>query len=129
MKPDCAWDGKYKSLKFRIIGESDSDYAKCPLASRSASGFATVLEGAPVTMKSMMPKIVALSVKESVIIAAVCCAQDMIHMMRILNPLGLLVELTMILREENSGAADITNSWSSDGRTRYMDQGLTSSEI
>ena len=50
---------------------SDSDYAKCPLTRGRVSGYSTILEGAPVTVKSAMQKVVALSVTEAERIAAV----------------------------------------------------------
>eukprot|EP00957_Ditylum_brightwellii_P162789 12396390-Ditylum_brightwellii.AAC.1 len=33
--PTRKWDGKDKSFKFRIKGQLDSDYAKCPITRRS----------------------------------------------------------------------------------------------
>ena len=62
----------------------DSDYAKCSLTCRSVSGYSTSLEGALVTVKSAMQKVVALLVTKSEIIAAMQCAQDMLHIMRIM---------------------------------------------
>ena len=121
LKPNRQWNGKDKSFKFRISGESDSDYAKCPVSRRSVSGYGTFLEGAPVTVKSAMQRMVALSVTEAETIAAVSCAQDMLHVMRIIQALDLKVELPMILKVDNSGAVNIANSWTSGGRTRHMD--------
>ena len=83
---------------FIIIGESDSDYAKCLVTRNSVSGFATFLEESPVKVKRAIQKVVALSVTEAQIISAFCCEKDMIHNMIILNLLGLLVELIMTLR-------------------------------
>ena len=51
MKPDITWYGKYKSFKFIIVGDSDSDYAKFPVTRNSVSGSDTFLKGAPVTVK------------------------------------------------------------------------------
>eukprot|EP00957_Ditylum_brightwellii_P007108 539425-Ditylum_brightwellii.AAC.1 len=65
LKPECKWDGKDKSFQFRITGMSDSDYAKCPVTRRSVSGYSTFLEGAPITVKSAMQRIVALSVTKA----------------------------------------------------------------
>ena len=89
MKPDRIWDGKYNFFKLRIIGESDSDYANCPFTRCSVSGFDNFLGGAPATVKIPMHKVVALSVIEAKIIAAVFCAQDVLHIMSMLNSLGL----------------------------------------
>ena len=54
LKSDTELDGKDKSFKFMIIGESHSDYSKCPVSRRSLSGFANFLEGAPLTAKITM---------------------------------------------------------------------------
>ena len=57
-----------------------------------------------------MQKIVALSETEAKTIAAVCCEQDMLNSMRILNALGLLVDPPMVLRVENIGAFNISKN-------------------
>ena len=76
------WDGKDKSFKFRVSGKSDSDYAKCPVTRRSVSGYSAFLEEAPVTVKSTMQKIVALSVTEAEMVAAVQFVQDILYIKR-----------------------------------------------
>ena len=58
---------------------ANSDYAKCPVTRRSVSVYATFLEGAPVTVKSAMQSVVALSVTEAETIAGVHSAQDMLY--------------------------------------------------
>ena len=50
---------------------------------RSVSGYSRFLEGAPVTVKSAMQKVVALSVTEAETIAGVQCAQDMMYIKRV----------------------------------------------
>ena len=52
-------------------------------------------------------------VAEAETIAAVQCAQDFLHIMRIMSAMELKVELPMILHVDNSGAVDLINSWSS----------------
>ena len=79
------------------------------------------LNNAPVVMTSRMQRIVALSVTEAEFIEGCECAQDMLFVMRLLNEMGLQVELPMVLEIDNQGAVDITNNWASSGRTRHMD--------
>eukprot|EP00957_Ditylum_brightwellii_P188132 14322432-Ditylum_brightwellii.AAC.1 len=67
----------------------------------------------------MMP-IMALSVTEAKLYAAVLCAQDMLMAMRIMNCMGLEVKLPMILYLDNKGAKDLVNNWSVGGRTRHI---------
>eukprot|EP00957_Ditylum_brightwellii_P071614 5444595-Ditylum_brightwellii.AAC.1 len=68
----------------------------------------------------MMP-IVALLVMEAELFAAALCAQDMICAMRILNGMGLKVELPMMLYLNNKGAKDFVNNWSIEGHTRHIE--------
>ena len=121
LKPNRTWDGKDKSFKFIIGGRSDSNFATCPDTRRSVSGWRVMLENCPITMKSAMQKIVALSVTEAELFAAVQCAQDMLFVMRILKSMQLQVELPMILEVDNKGAVDIANNWSVSGRTKHID--------
>ena len=121
LKPVRKWNGRDKDFEFVIRGQADSDYAKCPVTRRSVSGCATFLEGAPVNVRSLMQKIVALSVTEAETISAVTCAQDMLYVRKILVSLGLKVKLPMVLDIDNSGAVDLSNNWSAGGRTRHME--------
>jgi hypothetical protein len=68
----------------------------------------------------MMP-IVALSVTEAELYAAVQCAQDMLYAMRIRNSIGLKVKLPMRQIVCNRGAKDICHNWSVGGRTRHAE--------
>ena len=71
------WKGE--TFKFRINGVAYSDYAKDPTMCRMLSGCATLLEGAPITVKSVMQKIVTLSVTEAETVAGFQFAQDMLY--------------------------------------------------
>ena len=111
LKPNRTWDGK-KGFLFRIRGKSDSDYATCPTTRKSVSGYGVFLEGAPITVKRLMQRIIALSVTEAETISGVACVQEMLYAMKILLSFGLLVELPMILEIDNKGAVDMANNWS-----------------
>ena len=78
------------------------------------------LEGTPVTCKSIMQKIVALSVTEAELVAAVICVQHMLYVLRLLESMVLLVEYPMEIKIENSGAVGLANNWSIGGRTKHM---------
>ena len=120
LKPDRRWNGIDRTFKFKIKGKSDSDFANCPDTRRSVSGWAVYLEGAAVACKSIMQKIVALSVTEAELVAAVMCVQHMLYVMRLLESMGLLVEYPMVIEIDNSGAVDLANNWSAGGRTKNM---------
>ena len=121
LKPKRSWNGLDTSHKFEITGWSDSDDEKCPITRRSVSGYASFLEGVPVTAKSIMQKVVALSVTEAELIAAVQCVQDMLYVKKIIESIGLKAKLPMIINIDNSGAVDLINNWSISRRTRHMD--------
>ena len=64
--------------------------------------------------------IVALSVSETELFAAVLCAKDMFMTMYILNVTGLKVQLPMILCIDNKEAQSFVNNWPVNGRTRHI---------
>jgi hypothetical protein len=119
LKPERKWNGS-PLHEFRIRGKADSTFASCPTTLRSVGGQTTLLEGAPVMIRSKMESIVALSVTESELISGTECAQDMMYTLRIVKSMGLKVELPMILEIDNKGMVDISNNWSAGGRTRHM---------
>jgi hypothetical protein len=113
--PNTRWNGS-PEFKFVISGRADSDYAKDLERRRSVSGIKSFLCGAVITMRSKMMPIVALSVTEAELFAAVMTTQDMLFITRINNSMGLLVELPMLLEVDNKGAKDLVNNWSVGGR-------------
>gem|GEM_PF-6951265 len=120
LKPSGVWNGD-KDFEFVIRGRSDSNYATCPVTRRSVSGYVTYLMDALVTAKSVMQKVVALSVTEAELMSAVQCAQDMLYVMRVLESIGLTVKKPMVLEMDNTGAVDLANNWSVGGRTRHIE--------
>ena len=48
-------------------------------------------------------------------------AQDMLYVYRLLESIGLQVELLMMLEMDNKGAVDLANNWSVGGRTSDVD--------
>jgi len=119
LKPKGMWDGT-KNFLFTIEGISDSEYAKDETR-RSVNGWSTFLCGAPMSYRSKMMPIVALSVTEAELYSAVLCAQDMLFAMRILNAMQLKVKLPMYLYVDNKGAKELCNNWSVGGRTRHVE--------
>ena len=67
-----------------------------------------------------MQKLVALSVTESELYSGVTTAQDMLYLMRLVEGVGLAVQMPMILYIDNKGAVDLANNWSCGGRTRHV---------
>ena len=68
-----------------------------------------------------MQKIVALSVTEAEVIACVQCVQEMVYIKKVIESMGLKVELPMTVEVDNKGAVDLINGWSCSGGTKHMD--------
>ena len=120
LSPTRVWNGN-KNFKFRVRGRSDSNCATDPETRRSITGTVVYLEDSPVMFKSSTQKHVCLSVTEAEQAAGVSCAQDMMYVLRVLESMGLQVELPMLLEMDNKGAVDLANGWSIGGRTRHVD--------
>jgi hypothetical protein len=104
-----------------ISGQADSDYAKDLETRRSVSEIITFLCGAVITLRSKMMPMVALSVTQAELFAAVMTVQDMLFIMRIVESMGLQVEKPMLLEIDNKGAKDLINNWSVGGRLRHIE--------
>jgi hypothetical protein len=65
--------------------------------------------------------IVALSVKEAEIFAATNNEQDMLYTKRIIESLGLYVQLPKILEVDNKGALDLVDNYRVGGRTCHVE--------
>ena len=59
---------------------------------RIVSGYSTLLEDVPLSVKSVMQKSVSLSATEEETVLAVSCAHDMLYDRRVLMSLGLKVK-------------------------------------
>ena len=79
----------------------DSDYATNPDDCRSVSCGRVFLNNAPVTFWSATHKFVTFSVMEAESAAGVMIAQDMLYIYRLLQSLGLEVNLPMVLEMDN----------------------------
>ncbi len=121
LKPNRTWDGKDKSFEFIITAKSDSNYATCKETRRSVTGFAVYLEGALISVKSGMQKIVALSVSEAEIIALVQCIQEVMFVKKIIESIGLKVKLPIHVEVDNQATVDLVNGWSIAGGTKHSE--------
>ena len=89
IRPKGEWDGS-KDYQFVVTGKCDLEYAKDE-SKRSVNGWSTFLSESPVSFRSKMMPIVALSVTEVEVFAAILCVQDMMFIMRLLNLMKLKV--------------------------------------
>jgi hypothetical protein len=72
-------------------------------------------------MKSKMQESVTLSVTEAELAATTHCAQEMLHVKKVLESIELKVQMPMKLMVDNKGAKDWINGWSVGGRTCHID--------
>jgi len=107
--------------EFIIKGRGDSNYATNAETRKSTSGIEVTLNGAPIVMRSVGQKIVALSTTEAELIALAMVVQEMLYVMRILESMHLKVQKPMIVECDNKGAVDLCNSWTVGGRTKHID--------
>jgi hypothetical protein len=118
--PNERWDGS-PDFKFTIKGRADSDYTKDLETRRCVSGIITFICGAVITLRSKMMAMVALSVTEATLFAAVMTVQGVLFIMSIVESMGSQVEKPMLLEIGNKGAKDLVNNWSAGGRLRHVE--------
>ena len=121
LKPTRLWSGLDKNFRFRVTGKSDSSYATCVDTRESVTGYVVYLEEAPVAIKSVMQRVIALSVTEAELIALIQCTQEMFFVKKVLESLGLVVELPIKVQCDNKGAVDLINGHSVGGNTKHID--------
>ena len=120
LQPKKRWSGN-RDNEFEVRGSADSNYATDPDSRKSITGYSVFLEGAPVAMRSVGARVVALSVTEVELYAATMCAQEMMYVTRVMKSIGLTVQKPMILELDNQGAVDLINNWSVGGRTKHIE--------
>jgi hypothetical protein len=74
-----------------------------------------------VIQRSTMQISVALSVTEAELLSATNNAQDMLYTKRIIESLGLHVQLPVILEVDNKGAVELVNNYSVGGHTHHVE--------
>ena len=73
------------------------------------------------TCQSKMMPIIAPSVMEAELHAAVQCVMDMMHIWRVMSDMGFNIELPMVSEVNNKGCVDFCNNWLVAGRTGHIE--------
>ena len=60
-------------------------------------------------------------IREAELVAGVTEAQDMLHVMLVLETMDLKVKKPMVLEMDSKGAVDLANNLSIGGRTQHVD--------
>ena len=84
-------------------------------------GVRGLFEDAPISIKSVMQKIITLSSTEVELIALVQCVQEMMAAKRLLESMNLKVRLPMLIECDNKGAVDLVNGYQVGAGTKYID--------
>ena len=92
---------------FIIKGQANNTYATNLETRKSMSGLEVTLNRAPIVMRSTGQKIVTLFITEAKLIADMEYIQEILHMMRLLESMGLKVQKPMVLESNNKGALDL----------------------
>ena len=69
----------------------------------------------------MMQESATLSVTETELVAATQCVQEILYVKKVIESIGLKVELPIILKMDDKGAKDLINNWSVGGRMRHIE--------
>ena len=111
LKSTRKWNSKDKIFRFIISTKLDSKYSSCNETRRSVAGFIVYLEGAIVSDKSGMQKIVALSVAEAEVIALIMCVQETMYIKKLIESIELMIMFPMLVQVDNKAAVDLANAW------------------
>lgn len=80
-----------------------------------------LLEQVVVTAKSVMQKIVAISGRETEVIALVMHVQEILYIMKINESIELKVKKLMKACSDNKGVVDLANEWNVAGNTKHTE--------
>ena len=119
-KPGNSWNGD-PNYEFNLWTITDASYAPSPDDRKSVISMMTFLEDCAIAVSCSTMKVIALSVTEAELYAAVTGVQDLMFTKSILESVGLRVALPMKVYIDNQGAIDLINNWSVGGRTRHID--------
>lgn len=103
-----------------LRGFSDSDWAGERDGSRSTSGYIWMLSGGPVSWKSRLQSIVALSSTEAEYITVTAAAQEGIWLRRVMSELGFEQVGASNLAVDNEGAIALSENPQAHPRTKHI---------
>ena len=112
------YDGK---TEVELVGYSDADWAGDVNTRRSTSGYAFQLGNATITWSSRRQQTVARSSTEAEYVALSAATQECIWLRRLVESLGIKIDLPTTIFEDNQGAIDIAKNPKHHGRTKHID--------
>ena len=106
-------------MRFILTPYSDASFSIPILDSRSASGLVFLLNGVPVHWISRKQRLISLSSTEAEIIALSLCAQELLWIMQVLDPIVKL-ERPIELRIDNLSMKYVAESVLTSHRTKHL---------
>jgi hypothetical protein len=107
-------------IRFVLSPFSDASFAIPILDSRSASGMIFALNGVPVHWISRKQRLISLSSTEAEIIASSLCAQELLWILQVLEPIVPL-ERPIELRIDNLSMKYVAESVLTSHRTKHLE--------
>ena len=106
--------------KFVLIPYSDASYSIPILGSKSASGVLFLLNGVPVHWISRKQRLISLSSTEAEIIASSLCAQELLWIMQVIEPIAK-IEMPIEMHIDNLSMKYVAESVLMSHRTKHLD--------
>jgi hypothetical protein len=108
--PTLIKHGRYGMKLNKLYAYADADYAADRDKRKSRSGFVIYLNGAPVSWRSKLQSVVALSTAESEYIAASQASQEIIYLRNLLSRLGFSQDEATPLHEDNEACVQLAKN-------------------
>lgn len=100
---------------------TDADWGGDLDTRRSTSGYISMFAGGPISWRSVLQKIIALSTCEAEYIALCLAAQESIWLQRLLDTFGIITGSAIMVHEDNQGAIDLAINDGHHARTKHID--------
>ena len=110
-----------RSNNFDVQGYSDADWAGDTDTRRSTTGYVFTAMGTPISWRSKLQRVVALSSCESELIAIVDAGKEAVWIRKALRGYNLMLDTPLNIHEDNQGTIAIaTNSRGMSNRTKHV---------
>jgi hypothetical protein len=100
---------------------TDIEYAGDTKTRISVSGFIIFLLGVPILWKVKAQQAVTLSSNKAEFVSLSAAAKDIKFVVQTLESMGIVVEISIIVRVDNVGATFMSENASTSSRTRHVD--------
>jgi transposase InsO family protein len=110
-----------KEVELKLWAHSDSDWAGCKKTRRSTSGYVVYLGNSPISWKSKMQSVVALSSCEAEYMALVECIKEVLWIRMHLKELGITLEQPVVIGIDNTAAMALAKNPVLHEKSKHID--------